>query len=66
MQAYERSMQHNDTHLVLRPDNDFFRYFGDPTGKTPPEAAAAPAAPTAGTATSGTASSPGSPPRAQR
>src|SRR5262249_44800999 len=33
MQAYERSMQHSDTHLVLRPDSDFFRYFGDPTGK---------------------------------
>ena len=33
MQAYERSMQHNDTHLVLRPDTDFFRFFGDPTGK---------------------------------
>ena len=33
MQAYERSMQHGDTHLVLRPDTDFFRYFGDPTGK---------------------------------
>ena len=33
MQAYERSMQHSDTHLVLRPDTDFFRFFGDPTGK---------------------------------
>ena len=33
MQAYERSMQRNDTHLVLRPDTDFFRFFGDPTGK---------------------------------
>jgi len=36
MQAYERSMQHGDTHLVLRPDSDFFRYFGDPSGKPPP------------------------------
>jgi membrane protease subunit HflC len=63
MQAYERSMQHSDTHLVLRPDSDFFRFFGDPTGKTPPEAAAtgAPAAPAGGTA-----SSTASPPRAQR
>jgi membrane protease subunit HflC len=34
MQAYERSMQHSDTHLVLRPDSDFFRYFGDPQGKS--------------------------------
>jgi modulator of FtsH protease HflC len=48
MQAYERSMQHGDTHLVLRPDSDFFRYFGDPSGKPPlggTEAATAQAAP---------------------
>src|SRR5437016_6438833 len=50
MQAYERSMQRNDTHLVLRPDSDFFRFFGDPSGKGQSEgapasgAAAAPAA----------------------
>ena len=42
MQAYERSMQHNDTRLVLRPDSDFFRYFGDPVGKSPDGAATAP------------------------
>jgi membrane protease subunit HflC len=40
MQAYERSMQHGDTHFVLRPDSDFFRYFGDPTGKSLPDASA--------------------------
>ena len=40
MQAYERSMQHSDTRLVLRPDSDFFRYFGDPSGKSPAEGAA--------------------------
>jgi membrane protease subunit HflC len=45
MQAYERSMQHGDTHLVLRPDTDFFRYFLDPSGKSPADAAAALAAP---------------------
>jgi membrane protease subunit HflC len=44
MQAYEKSMQRGDTHLVLRPDSDFFRYFGDPAGKAP-EAAATAAAP---------------------
>jgi hypothetical protein len=22
--------------LVLRPDSDFFRFFGDPMGKSPP------------------------------
>jgi modulator of FtsH protease HflC len=60
MQAYERSMQHSDTRLVLRPDSDFFRYFGDPGGKPPsagaatssgPAAAAAPTPPHATSAT---------------
>ncbi len=41
MQAYERSMQRSDTHMVLRPDSDFFRYFGDPAGKSMPDGAAA-------------------------
>lgn len=41
MQAYEASMKHNDTRLMLRPDTNFFRYFNDPSGKmrdvaTPP------------------------------
>jgi membrane protease subunit HflC len=54
MQAYERSMQHSDTHLVLRPDSDFFRYFGDPSGKTPMDGAAAPAASNPAHATSAT------------
>jgi membrane protease subunit HflC len=51
MQAYERSMQHGDTHLVLRPDSDFFRFFGDPTGKSLPE----------GTSTRVAAPAPGTP-----
>jgi modulator of FtsH protease HflC len=63
MQAYERSMQHTDTHLVLRPDNDFFRYFGDPAGKA--SDAATTAAPPAGAAASPPAPS-ANPPRAQR
>jgi membrane protease subunit HflC len=42
MQAYERSMQHADTRLVLRPDSDFFRYFGNPSGKMPADGAVAP------------------------
>jgi len=37
MQAYQNSMQKNNTNLVLRPDSDFFRYFGDPSGKAPPD-----------------------------
>jgi membrane protease subunit HflC len=58
MQAYERSMQHGDTHLVLKPDTDFFRFFNDPTGKEGAAAAGAPAA---------AAPSPAAnPPRAQR
>jgi membrane protease subunit HflC len=32
MQAYQRSMQRGDTNLVLGPQSDFFRYFGDPNG----------------------------------
>jgi len=49
MQAYEKSMGHGDTNFVLRPDSDFFRYFGNAAGKVPPEgtaSATAPAAPT--------------------
>ncbi len=49
MQAYENSMQQSNTRLVLRPDTDFFRYFGNPSGKAPPDGAGI-AAPTASTA----------------
>jgi modulator of FtsH protease HflC len=35
MQAYEAGLRSNDTRLVLKPDSDFFRYFGDPKGKIP-------------------------------
>jgi membrane protease subunit HflC len=34
MQAYEAGLRSNDTRMLLRPDSDFFRYFGDPMGKT--------------------------------
>jgi membrane protease subunit HflC len=44
MQAYEAGLRANDTRLVLRPDSDFFKYFGNPAGKEParegPKAAA--------------------------
>jgi len=43
MQAYEKSMLHSDTRMVLRPDSDFFRYFGDPLGKMPVGGASVPA-----------------------
>ena len=34
MQAYETGLRANDTRMVLKPDSDFFRYFGDPSGKS--------------------------------
>ena len=37
MQAYEAGLRANDTRLVLRPDSDFFKYFGDPVGKAMPK-----------------------------
>jgi len=33
MQAYEAGLRANDTRMLLKPDSDFFRYFGDPMGK---------------------------------
>ncbi len=42
MQAYEKSMQHGDTRLVLRPDSDFFRYFSDPAGRGMPNVPSTP------------------------
>ena len=38
MQAYEASLKAGDTRLVLKPDSNFFRYFGDPMGKARPPA----------------------------
>jgi membrane protease subunit HflC len=36
MQAYETGLRHNDTRMLLKPDSEFFRYFGDPSGKNLP------------------------------
>jgi modulator of FtsH protease HflC len=33
MQAYESGLKQGDTRLILSPNSDFFRYFGDPSGK---------------------------------
>jgi membrane protease subunit HflC len=33
MQAYEAGLKHTDTRMILKPNTDFFRYFGDPSGK---------------------------------
>jgi modulator of FtsH protease HflC len=44
MRAYEQSLQHGNTNLVLGPQSDFFRYFGDPSGRAPVQAGATPPA----------------------
>jgi len=45
MQAYEAGLRSGDTRMVLRPDSDFFRYFGDPMGKAKEAAPAKEATP---------------------
>jgi membrane protease subunit HflC len=42
MTAYENGLKSNDTRFLLRPDSEFFRFFGGPSGA--PAAAATPAA----------------------
>jgi membrane protease subunit HflC len=42
MIAYETGLKAGETKLFLRPNSDFFRYFGNPTGRQP--AASGPAA----------------------
>jgi membrane protease subunit HflC len=43
MTAYENGLKSADTRFLLRPDSDFFRFFGNASGKAPTPAA--PAAP---------------------
>jgi len=46
MTAYETSLKSNDTRFLLRPDSDFFRFFGGATGKVGvPAASGTPAKP---------------------
>lgn len=42
MTAYENGLKKDDTRFLLRPDSDFFRYFGNPSGKTASETPAKP------------------------
>ncbi len=42
MRAYEQSLQHGNTNLVLGPDSDFFRFFGSAAGRTPVQAGVTP------------------------
>jgi membrane protease subunit HflC len=48
MTAYENGLKSSDTRFLLRPDSDFFKFFGNASGK--PTAAAAPASPAASAA----------------
>src|SRR6201996_1876295 len=41
MSAYEQGLKANDTRFLLRPDSDFFRFFGSASGKPAPAAASA-------------------------
>ncbi len=45
MTAYENGLKSGDTRFLLRPESDFFRYFGSPSGKAAAGSAPAPAAP---------------------
>ncbi len=42
MQAYERGLAGNDTRMIMSPNSDFFRYFGNPAGSGVPKTAPAP------------------------
>lgn len=42
MTAYENGLKKDDTRFLLRPDSDFFRYFGNPSGKPATETPAKP------------------------
>ena len=45
MSAYENGLKSSDTRFLLRPDSDFFKYFGSASGRpaaaTPQAGAAA-------------------------
>ncbi len=56
MTAYENALKGSDTRFLLRPDSDFFRFFGNPSGKT--AQAAAPATTGAAPAAAAAAPSP--------
>jgi len=40
MTAYETGLKGSDTRFLLKPESDFFRFFGGPSGKSSAEAAA--------------------------
>jgi len=60
MSAYDQALKASDTRFLLRPDSEFFRFFGNASGKTGarPTATAAPAPGAAGPATPEPAAAP--------
>jgi len=40
MTAYENGLKGNDTRFLLKPESDFFKFFGNPSGKAAPATAA--------------------------
>ncbi len=54
MTAYENGLKSSDTRFLLQPDSNFFKYFGNPSGKPPAtsDASAAAAAPSPAAAAS--------------
>jgi modulator of FtsH protease HflC len=44
MRAYEKGLQQSNTDLVLGPNSDFFRFFGNPSGRAPVVAGTSPSA----------------------
>jgi membrane protease subunit HflC len=46
MLAYQAGLRAGDTRLLLSPDSDFFRYFGDPMGRSGGASGSSPSAPT--------------------
>ncbi|KIZ42303.1 MULTISPECIES: protease modulator HflC [Rhodopseudomonas] len=64
MTAYENGLKNNDTRFLLRPDSNFFRFFGNPSGSQPGQpaaATAAPATPAASSAAKGASATPVAP-----
>jgi modulator of FtsH protease HflC len=53
MRAYKDGLQGTNTRFLLRPDSDFFRFFGNPSGKPAASKSAPAAAPSAPTAAEG-------------
>lgn len=48
MLAYQQALEDSDTTMVLSPDSDFFRFFGDPSGLPRSSTSQSPAAPRTG------------------